>query len=149
MPKAKIDDLPQFDPYALINKSQLRQGEKHALTIHVRGLERALEHKTNADISRLRRQSLELSLSEDGAALIAVIPGDTQEHVLSWPMERLDLALQCIVKILRERKGTASPVGTPGAPTQADLKAIEAAIRAGKVKKVGTVENLTLEDLDL
>lgn len=144
-------NLPQFDPHALIAKTRLgplRHGETHALSIHVRGLERALEHNTVATINAAKGAELRVSLNDDMSALLVVFPGH-KEHAVSVPLERSDLAIEFLIRTLSERRRSVSNphfVGTPGAPTQADLAALAKA--SGKApRKVGGT--LTLEDLDL
>lgn len=150
MPKTSLD-LPAFDAQALIAKTRLgplRVGETHALSVHVSGLERALAHKTDATIAAARGQDVRISLNEDMSALIITYPG-VKEHVNSFPLDwRPDLILEYIVKTLRERRGATNFVGTAGAPTQADLKALAKA-SAKPAKKVGLISNPTLEDLGL
>src|SRR5215207_4789454 len=97
-------DLPQFDPYALIAKAQrgaLRAGEVHALSIHLRGLERALQHRTEATVAAARGQDVRLSLNTDMSALLVTFPGVT-EHSVALPLDRPDLAMQFLTKALRE-----------------------------------------------
>lgn len=150
-------DLPTFDPHALIAKTRLgplRVGETHALSIHVRGLERALEHNTQATINAAKGHEVKVSLNEDMSALLVTFPG-VREHAVSIPLERPDLAIEFLIRTLSERRrSVANPhfVGTPGAPTKHDLDAMaKALVKANpkRVQKVGNQETLSLEDLDL
>lgn len=141
-------DLPPFDPHTLIAKARngaLRHGEVHALSVHVRGLERALEHHTTVQIARAREHHVSVCLNEDMSALLVVFPG-AREHAVSLPLERPDLAMEFLVKALRERRGKVNFIGSPGAPTAADLAALA---KAKPARKVGVVTNPTLEDLGL
>ena len=145
MPKTSLD-LPKFDPYALVAKAAkgaLRQGEIHSLSIHIQGLERALRHRTDATIAAAMGEDIRLSLNTDMSALLVTFPGTT-EHSVSCPLERPDLAMDFIVKALRERRGKTNFVGTPGAPTQADLTALAKAKPARR-----KIDNPSLEDLGL
>jgi hypothetical protein len=150
VPKEKLD-IPPFDPHALIAKSRngaLRHGEVHSLSVHVRGLERALEHKTEHNIARVKQCAVEVCLNDDMSALLVVFPGN-KEHAVSLPLERPDLAIDFLVKALRERRGaTPNYVGTPGAPTQHELTLLARASRK-QPRKVGHLAQVTLEDLDL
>jgi hypothetical protein len=80
------------------------------------------------------------------SALLVVFPGN-REHAVSLPLERPDLAMDFIVRALRERRGATNYVGTPGAPTQHELTLLARASRK-QPRKVGTV-TVTLEDLEL
>jgi hypothetical protein len=147
MPKQALP-VPTFDAQALIAKSQLRPGEKHALSVHVAGLEKTLRLRTEANIARIHEHQLEVCLNEDLSAFVFTFPGLTP-HTVSWPCDyRPDLFVEWLRKVLRERRGAANLIGTKGAPTKADLEALRKASKA-PTKKVGTVENLELEDLGL
>jgi hypothetical protein len=151
MPKTKIENLPPFDAQALIAKTRLgplRVGETHALSVHVSGLERALAHKTDAIIAKASGHDVRLCLNEDMSALVITFPGEL-EHSVSFPLDwRADLIIEFLAKTLRERRGAVNFVGTPGAPTAADLKALAKA-SAKPARQVGPQGNLTLEDLGL
>jgi hypothetical protein len=152
MPKQSLS-LPHFDPHQLIAKTRLgalRPGETHSLSIHVRGLERALENNTQSTINAAKGADLRVSLNEDMSALLVVFPGH-REHAVSIPLERPDLAIEFLIRTLSERRRSVSNphfVGTAGAPTQADLAALAAATKV-KAQRVGKQETLSLEDLGI
>lgn len=151
MPKQQLKDLPHFDPHALIAKAArgaLRQGEVHSLGLHLRGLERALEHKTEHTIAAASGVEARVCLNQDLSALLVIFPGSS-EHSVALPLARPDIAIDFLVKALRERRGaTPSYVGSPGAPTQAELTLLARASKA-QPKKVGKIDNPSLEDLGL
>lgn len=138
-----------FDPQALILKSrkgQLSVGEAHSLSVHVAGLERALRNHTQGTISASRGESVSVCLNEDCSGLLVVYPGQ-REHAVSLPLARPDLAMDFLVKSLRERRGQpANLIASPGAPTQADLVALA---RASKRQPTKAVTSMTLDDLEL
>ena len=143
-------DLQPFDPHALIAKTRqgpLRIGETHALSVHVRGLERSLEHNATVRVAEARAEAVSVCLNQDMSALLVVFPG-YKEHTVALPLDRPDLAMDFLTRALRERRGATNFVGTAGAPTQADLAALAKA--SGKAaRKVGTLEQVSLEDLGL
>lgn len=143
--------LAPFDPHALIAKTRLgplRVGETHSLSIHVRGLERALANNTMGTIAAAKGTDLRVSLNDDMSALLVTFPG-IREHSVSIPLERPDLAIEFLVRTLSERRRSVENphfVGTAGAPTQADLSALAKGMAS---RKVGKLDTLSLEDLDL
>lgn len=150
MPKQPSSPVPEFDAQALVAKARahsLRAGEAHALSVYITGLERSLRHRTDAQIAAARQHEVRLCLDEADAALIVTFPGADREHSVALPLAQGHLALDFLVKTLRERKGKTSFVGTKGAPTQADLAALAKASKA-PAKRVGVFAG-GLEDLGL
>lgn len=139
-----------FDPHPLIAKTRkgaLSVGESHALSVHVSSLERALRHRTEAQIATNRTEYVKLLLDEAGLNFIVVLPGES-EHYVPVPASDPGLAVHFLLKTLRERKGKASTVGTEGAPTKADFKALAKALKSAKPTVQGNIPT-SLEDLGL
>lgn len=122
----------------------LRPGEIEALSLYISGLERQVRTMREAASST---QCVELSLSPDGAALNAILPG-APPHSVRLPLKDPALAIDFLLRALRARTGQPNPIGTPGAPTAADLEALRAAYR-GKISRAKAPSDVSLEDLGL
>lgn len=140
--------MPEFDPHQLISKTrkgQLSVGEAHSLSVHVAGLEASLRNTAVLRVSEARQQHVIVALNPEGSALLVTFPG-LKLHTVALPLQRPDLAMDFLTKVLRERSDKTNFVGTTGAPTNADLAALAKASKA-KPKRQG--ETLSLEDLNL
>jgi hypothetical protein len=145
-----MPNLEPFDPHALIAKTRkgaLSVGETHALSVHVAGLERALRHRTEAQIATNKSEFIKLMLDEAGLNFVVILPGES-EHYVPVPASDPHLAVHFLLKTLRARRGAASPIGTEGAPTKADLRELTRALRSAKPTVQGNIPN-SLEDLGL
>lgn len=139
-----------FDPHALIAKTRrgaLSAGESHALSVHVSGLEKALHHRTEAQVATASAEYVKLLLDEAGEALIVVLPGES-EHYVPVPAKDPALAMHFLLKTLRARKGQVNTVGTEGAPTKADFKEIARLLKDTKPTVQARIPT-SLEDLGL
>jgi hypothetical protein len=138
--------MTQFDPQTLIEaatRRPLRHGEAQALSLYITQLERARQAAIDHAASPTH---VELSLATDGAAVNCLFPG-APPHSVRIPIGRADLAWNYITKALRERQAPGpKPIASPGAPTQADLAALQAAYKKPitKAKSVATLEDLGL-----
>lgn len=121
----------------------------------------ALLRSQERDRELSRSPSVEVELNESGYLLIH-LPG---AHTLRWAMgltqHDMALTMKALVTVLRgrnEAEGRPNPIGTAGAPTINDLRALASASkvtakRAGLTKRAvltsGKLAELTLEDLGL
>lgn len=139
-----------FDPYPLLAKARkgLSVGEVEALSIYIQGLERALRHHKEFQHEAASDRSVRVTLNTDSSGLLVEFPGSTS-HTVSLPLARPDLALDFLVRSLRERRGQAAFVGTPGAPTEADLIALARATTRKPSNLRPAPKDVTLEDLGL
>lgn len=139
-----------FDPHPLIAKARkgaLSVGESHALSVHVASLERALRHRTEAQIATVRSEYVKLMLDEAGLNLVVILPGES-EHYVPVPAADPHLAVAFLLKTLRARRGQTNTIGTEGAPTKADFKEMARLLRGAKPTVQGNVPT-TLEELGL
>lgn len=129
----------------------LRPGEANALSLHISNLERQLASAREALRATSACAHVNLSLSHDGAALNLTLPG-APPHTIRLPTQDPHLAMRFLVQTLRSRSASApNPIGTPGAPTAADLEALA---RASKKRPSATTPRpaplaLSLADLGL
>jgi hypothetical protein len=148
------------------SRRHARPGELSQAYLRIAKLEQELE-ATKSALERCRQSNLvssespavSVEWSSEGFLLIH-LPG---AHTIRWAVgsTQSDYALtfNALVQLLRRRKpGSPNPIGSPGAPTAADLRALAAATRksptrvAPKARVAPTREEtdtLTLSDLDL
>lgn len=132
-------------------KRPLRPGEIDALSLYITGLERQARSAREALLAASTGEHVNLSLSHDGAALNLTLPG-APPHTIRLPAQDPHLAMKFITQTLRGRQPSApNPIGTPGAPTAADLAALA---RASKKRPSATTPRpaplaLSLADLGL
>lgn len=115
----------------------LRSGEARALALHIEALEQRLDAASRWEQDHeqaLRKQHVELYL--DNSTLMCRFPGGGTVRLPSGltQHQRAD-AMQLLVTLLAERlPGTRAPIASPGAPTQADLRALAQALRKAPAK---------------
>lgn len=121
------------------------QGDK--LSLAMPGLDEASSgHKVAVEIdSGVLRNLLARSVSLD-------FPGKTSAPRLSREERKSLAAIISVLGVLSDREHATKPtISTPGAPTQHDLDAILAALKAGRVTRIEDkkkiTEELSLEDL--
>lgn len=145
MPKSDPDAIA---PVAILQKARkraLRPGEVDALALYISGLERQAASLREAQAAISSRQHVELALSQDSSALVVILPG-APPHSVRLPAGDPALGMKFLVQTLRNRRGDPQPIGTGGAPTQADLEALRKATSV-RAKRVGVATSL--EDLGL
>lgn len=131
---------------AKARKRALRPGEVEALSLYISGLERQARSAREAVAAASVGNHAFVALSHDGAALLLTLPG-APSHSIRIPLADPHLGWKFLIQTLRNRRGQdPNPIGTPGAPTQADLEALAKA-SAKSVRRLG--ETLSLEDLGL
>lgn len=121
-----------ISPQAILGaaaKRPLRPGEIDALSLYITGLERQARSAREALTAASTGEHVLLSLSHDGAALNLTLPG-APPHTVRLPCQDSHLSMRFITQTIRGRQAAApNPIGTPGAPTAADLAALAKASR--------------------
>lgn len=144
-----MTDHSALAPEPILNKARkraLRPGEVEALGLYISGLERQARSAREATAAASVGEHVFVALSHDGAALLITLPG-APPHSIRVPLADPHLGWKFLIQTLRNRRGEdPNPIGTPGAPTQANLAALAKA-SSKPPKRVGEV--LSLEDLGL
>ena len=157
---------PDIDIQALIrsaSKRSLRPGETAALSAAVSKLESdneslraSLDRLSAAHRGAISSAEISIGLSADGSLLLRF----PEQHSVRISVGLLQadnaLAMQALLRVLRER-AVAIPhtVGSPGAPTQYDMREILKHLRTQDAKRVAPARKspapagISLADLDL